>query len=47
MLKTEMRNPDTTHIDKMSTIDMLKVIQKENINAVNAEKNPAGIYGAQ
>ena len=36
MLKTEMRNPDTTHIDKMSTIDMLKVIQKENINAVNA-----------
>lgn len=36
MLKTEMRNPNTTHIDKMSTAQMLQVIQQENINAVNA-----------
>jgi N-acetylmuramic acid 6-phosphate etherase len=36
MLKTEMRNPNTTHISDMSTIDMVKVIQKENINAALA-----------
>lgn len=36
MLRTEMRNPKTTHIDKMSTMEMLQVIQEENINAVNA-----------
>ena len=36
MLKTEMRNPKTTHIDKMSTLEMLNIIQEENINAVNA-----------
>lgn len=36
MLKTEMRNPKTTHIDQMSTLQMLQVIQEENINAVNA-----------
>jgi len=32
MLDTEKRNENTTHIDKMSTIDMLKVIQNENID---------------
>ena len=36
MLKTEMRNPKTTNIDKMGTLEMLKVIQEENIVAVNA-----------
>lgn len=36
MLRTEMRNPNTTHIDKMSTMEMLRVIQEENVNAVNA-----------
>ncbi|MBQ7121308.1 MAG: N-acetylmuramic acid 6-phosphate etherase [Clostridia bacterium] len=30
MLKTEMRNPNTHDIDKMSTHDMLKVINGEN-----------------
>ncbi len=30
MLKTEMRNPDTYNIDKMSTSDMLEIINKEN-----------------
>ena len=36
MNKTEMRNPLTKHIDKMSTAEMLKVIQDENYNAVKA-----------
>lgn len=36
MLKTEMRNPKTMHIDKMSTVEMLSVIQEENLNAVKA-----------
>ena len=33
MLKTEMRNSRTTHIDRMSTAEMVRVIQDENINA--------------
>ena len=36
MLKTEMRNPLTKHIDKMTTAEMLKIIQDENYNAVRA-----------
>lgn len=36
MKKTEMRNPTTMHIDKMSTAEMLTVIQGENYNAVRA-----------
>lgn len=36
MLKTEMRNPKTTHIDKMDTLEMLKVINEENMNSVLA-----------
>jgi len=36
MNKTEQRNPNTTHIDKMSTADMLFAIQRENENAVKA-----------
>lgn len=39
MLKTEERNPKTTHIDKMSVADMLKVINEENYNAVKAVEN--------
>ena len=34
--KTEMRNPNTIHIDKMSTLEMLRAIQEENLNAVKA-----------
>lgn len=34
MLKTEMRNQNTYNIDKMSTIEMLKIINEEN-KAVN------------
>ena len=36
MLKTEMRNEKTTHIDKMCTTDMLRAISEENFNAVRA-----------
>ncbi|MFA7637106.1 MAG: N-acetylmuramic acid 6-phosphate etherase [Monoglobales bacterium] len=39
MLKTEMRNELTTHIDKMSTLEMLQIINNEDrkvIDAVNA-----------
>ena len=39
LLKTEMRNPNTTHIDSMSTAMMLECIQKENENAVLAVRN--------
>ena len=36
MNKTEMRNPNTTNIDKETTIGMLKLMQAENYNAVKA-----------
>lgn len=36
MLKTEMRNPASQHIDRMSTLDMLQLINQENMNAVRA-----------
>ncbi len=36
MLKTEMRNPDTYTIDKMSTLEMLEIINKENANVTRA-----------
>ena len=36
MLKTEMRNPATTHIDTMSPAEMVAVMQAENENAVKA-----------
>ena len=36
MLKTEMRNPRTKHFDRMETVDMLKVMNDENMNAVRA-----------
>ena len=39
MLKTEMRNEKTTHIDKASTIDMLRMINDENRCAVEAVEN--------
>ena len=34
--KTEMRNPATTHIDRMTTAEMAACIQRENENAVAA-----------
>ena len=36
MLNTEKRNPKTQNIDKMSTFDILKCINEENINVFNA-----------
>ena len=36
MLKTEMRNEKTLHIDKMSTMEMLEIINEENMNSVQA-----------
>lgn len=36
MLKTEMRNEKSTHIDKMSTMEMLELIHEENLYAVEA-----------
>ncbi len=36
MLKTEMRNEKTKHIDKMDTLSMLKIINEENMNSVKA-----------
>jgi len=36
MLKTEYRNPKTTHIDKMTAHEMVRVMQEENINAAHA-----------
>lgn len=36
MLRTEMRNPDTTHIDKMSPYDIVKTMNRENRKAVQA-----------
>lgn len=40
MLKTEMRNPKTTHIDKMSPLEIARVMNEENaycVQAVEAE----------
>lgn len=39
MLKTEMRNEASRHIDKMDTEGMLRLIHTENQNAVDAVKN--------
>ncbi|MBQ8717308.1 MAG: N-acetylmuramic acid 6-phosphate etherase [Clostridia bacterium] len=36
MIKTEMRNPNTMHFDKMSTVEMVAVMAAENANAVRA-----------
>lgn len=36
MLRTEMRNEKSMHIDKMDTIDMVKIMNEENMNSVLA-----------
>lgn len=36
MLKTETRNPKSMHIDKMNTLEQLKLMNEENFNAVKA-----------
>lgn len=35
-MNTESRNPKTKHIDKMSTSEMINIMQEENYNAVRA-----------
>ncbi len=42
MLKTEMRNPNTTHIDRMSTAEMVRIIQNENVNAAMSIEKALG-----
>ena len=34
--RTEMRNPDSTHMDKMSTVDMARLVITANYDAVKA-----------
>ncbi|MBQ8321600.1 MAG: N-acetylmuramic acid 6-phosphate etherase [Clostridia bacterium] len=36
MFETEMRNPKTTHIDKASTAEIIKLINEENYRSVDA-----------
>ena len=36
MLKTELRNPMTTHLDKMSSLEMVRVMNEENMRSVLA-----------
>ncbi len=36
MIKTEMRNPETMNLDKMSTREIVSVITKESYNAIKA-----------
>lgn len=36
MLKTEMRNESSMHIDKMDTLSMVRLMNRENMNAVCA-----------
>ncbi len=36
MLKTEMRNPQTYNLDKMSTCEIIKIINEENSNVIAA-----------
>ena len=42
MLKTELRNEKSKHFDKMDTVDMLKLMNEENMNAVKAVGNAMG-----
>ena len=43
MLKTEMRNPATTHIDTMSASEMVAIMQQENMNAAKAVEAACGV----
>ncbi len=42
MSETEKRNPKTTHIDRMDTMSMLRIINEENMNSVKAVENALG-----
>ena len=45
MKKTEMRNPKSTHIDKMDTASMLSLINEENFYAVRAVEDALSAIG--
>lgn len=45
MLKTEQRHPDTMHLDRMSTADMLSVMQKEYAAATAAVESELPAIG--
>ena len=45
MLKTEMRNEKTTHIDRMSTAEMMRVMQDENLHASQAIESELAAIG--
>ena len=36
MLRTELRNPDSIHIDQMTSLEMVALMNKENMNSVKA-----------
>ena len=36
MIKTETRNENSRHIDRMETVDMMRLMQQENLHAVRA-----------
>lgn len=46
MLKTEMRNPRTLHIDRMTTAEMMAVMQEENERAAAAIRTELAAIGA-
>ena len=46
MLKTEMRNPDTMHINEMSTLDMMRVMQDANKRAAESLDSQLGNIAA-
>ena len=39
--KTEMRNPESTHMDKMTTVDMTRLVIRANYDAVRAVEDAA------
>ena len=39
--KTEMRNPQSTHMDKMDTVEMARLVISANYDAVRATENAA------
>lgn len=36
MLRTELRNPDSMHVDQMTSLQMVQLMNKENMNSVMA-----------
>lgn len=45
MIKTEQRNQNSMHVDRMSTADMMRLMQNENLNAVQAIESELDAIG--